>query len=78
MSATGNPYDNAKAKSFFKTLKREEVRLSNNQTFADAEENLGRFIGDVYNAKRLRSSLGYRPPIEFEANDGSFALRNEG
>jgi putative transposase len=72
MSATGNPYDNAKAESFFKTLKREEVYLNSYQTFRDAQENLDRFIGDVYNVKRLHSSLGYLPPIEFEANDGRF------
>jgi putative transposase len=70
MSATGNPYDNAKAESFFKTLKREEVYLNSYQTFRDAQENLDRFIGDVYNVKRLHSSLGYLPPIEFEANNG--------
>ena len=69
MSAVGNPYDNAKAESFFKTLKREEVYLNHYQTFDDAEENLGRFIGDVSNAKRLHSRLGYLPPIEFEDDD---------
>jgi putative transposase len=67
MSATGNPYDNAKAESFFKTLKREEVYLKEYQTFADAEANLGQFIEAVYNTKRLHSSLGYLPPAEFEA-----------
>lgn len=75
MSAVGNPYDNAKAESFFKTLKREEVYLNNYQTFHDAEANLGRFIGDVYNAKRLHSSLGYLPPIEFE-DDFAMTLRS--
>lgn len=67
MSATGNPYDNAKAESFCKTLKCEEVYLQHYKTFAEAEANLEHFIDEVYNAKRLHSSLGYRPPIEFEA-----------
>lgn len=67
MSAKGNPYDNAKAESFFKTLKREEVYLKDYQTFVEAEANLGHFIEAVYNAKRLHSSLGYLPPAEFEA-----------
>lgn len=70
MSAVGNPYDNAKAESFFKTLKREEVYLNDYRTFAEAQEQLGRFIGDVYNAKRLHSRLGYLPPIEFEQASG--------
>ncbi len=67
MSAKGNPYDNAKAESFFKTLKREEVYLKEYRTFAEAEANIGQFIEDVYNQKRLHSSLGYLPPAEFEA-----------
>lgn len=67
MSATGNPYDNAKAESFFKTLKHEEVYLNDYQTFAEAEAHIGQFIEAVYNVKRLHSSLGYLPPVEFEA-----------
>jgi putative transposase len=67
MSAAGNPYDNAKAESFFKTLKYEEVYLNEYRSFADAEANLTVFIEQVYNRKRLHSSLGYLPPEEFEA-----------
>jgi transposase InsO family protein len=67
MSAKGSPYDNAKAESFFKTLKREEVYLKDYRTFAEAEDNIDQFIEDVYNQKRLHSSLGYLPPAEFEA-----------
>ena len=67
MSAKGNPYDNAKAESFFKTLKREEVYLKDYRTFGEAQANIGQFIEDVYNQKRLHSSLGYLPPAEFEA-----------
>lgn len=66
MSAVGNPYDNAKAESFFKTLKQEEVYLKHYQTFDEAQTNIGQFIEDVYNTKRLHSSSGYLPPIEFE------------
>jgi transposase InsO family protein len=67
MSAKANPYDNATAESFFKTLKREEVDLNQYETFADAEGQIGRFIDDVYNQKRLHSSLGYLPPVEYES-----------
>ena len=66
MSAVGNPYDNAKAESFFKTLKQEEVYLKQYQIFEEAQANIGQFIEDVYNTKRLHSSLGYVPPEEFE------------
>jgi putative transposase len=66
MSAKGNAYDNAKAESFFKTLKQEEVYLKPYQTVEEASSNIGQFIDDVYNLKRLHSSLGYVPPVEFE------------
>lgn len=67
LSSVSNPYDNAKAESFFKTLKQEEVYLKEYESFADAEANLALFIEMVYNTKRLHSSLGYLPPAEFEA-----------
>lgn len=70
MAAIGNVYENALAESFFATLKREEVYLHDYQSFAEAEANLGRFLDDVYNHKRLHSSLGYRPPTEFERDEG--------
>jgi transposase InsO family protein len=57
---------NAKAESFFKTLKKEEVYLSQYKNFEEALENIGAFLEDVYNVKRLHSSLGYLPPAEFE------------
>ena len=66
MAAVGNPSENAQAESFFKTLKQEEVYLEDYQTIVEARVNLDHFIADVYNTKRLHSSLGYRPPAEFE------------
>jgi putative transposase len=67
MAAVGNPYENAKAESFFRTLKVEEVYLNEYRTYEEAEQNIGEFIEEVYNKKRLHSSLGYLPPVEFEA-----------
>ena len=75
MSSVSNPYDNAKAESFFKTLKQEEVYLKEYESFADAEANVEVFIEQVYNTKRLHSSLGYRPPAEFEATYATVASR---
>lgn len=66
MSRTGNPYDNALAESFMATLKKEEVYLQEYENLADAQRQIGHFIEDVYNRKRLHSSLGYVPPVEFE------------
>jgi putative transposase len=67
MATVGNPYENAKAESFFRNLKMEEVYLKDYGTFEEAQENIGEFIEEVYNQKRLHSSLGYLPPVEFEA-----------
>ena len=66
MSAKGNPYDNAFIESFYKTLKYEEVHLWNYETYDDVIERLPFFIEEVYNFKRLHSSIGYVPPNEFE------------
>jgi putative transposase len=66
MSRTGNPYDNAKAESFMKTLKCEEVYLHNYRDLEDARNEIQYFIEEVYNSKRLHSSLGYLSPAAFE------------
>jgi len=66
MSRRGNPYDNAQAESFMKTLKYEEVYRSDYRDEPDARNSIGRFLEKVYNQKRLHSALSYVPPAEFE------------
>jgi transposase InsO family protein len=66
MSRVGNPYDNAKAESFMKTLKQEEVDGSAYRDTVDARARIGSFIEEVYNRQRLHSALDYRPPAEYE------------
>ena len=66
MSRSGNPYDNARAESFLKTLKSEEVHLHRYRDLEDARSSIRHFIEEVYNRKRLHSSLGYLAPVDFE------------
>ena len=66
MSRKGNPYDNAKAESFMKTLKHEEVHRVEYNDLADARRGIRKFLELTYNRKRLHSALGYLPPAEFD------------
>lgn len=67
MSRKGNPYDNARAESFMKTLKYEQVHREEYRDIADARRRIGTFLKTTYNKQRLHSALGYRPPAEFDA-----------
>jgi len=66
MSRRGNPYDNARAERFMRTLKEEEVRETTYRNLQDARKRIGQFIEQVYNRTRLHSALGYLTPEEFE------------
>jgi transposase InsO family protein len=66
MAAVGEPEENGYAERLMRTIKEEEVELSDYEGYADARRQLGRFLDSVYNRKRIHSALGYLTPAEFE------------
>ena len=68
MAQVGEAWQNGYAERLMRTIKEEEVALSDYQDFHDAYQQIGRFLTDVYNHKRIHSSLGYLTPAEFEAS----------
>jgi len=66
MAAQGKPEENGYAERLMRTIKEEQVDLSEYNDFADARSQIGRFLEDVYMTKRIHSSLGYLTPLEFE------------
>ena len=67
MAAQGKAEENGYAERLMRTIKEEEVDLSEYNDFTDVYRQIGRFLEDVYNTKRIHSALGYLTPVEFEA-----------
>jgi transposase InsO family protein len=70
MSRPGNPYDNAQAERFMRTLKYEEVYLFEYETVLEVRARIHHFLEEIYNQKRLHSAIGYVPPVEYEQQLG--------
>jgi transposase InsO family protein len=67
MADVGEPTQNGYAERLMRTIKEEEVDLSDYEDYHDAYQQIGQFLEDVYMYKRVHSKLGYLPPAEFEA-----------
>jgi len=67
MAGVGKPEENGYAERLMRTIKEEEVELSEYNDLDDARDQIGRFLEDVYMTKRIHSALGYVTPVEFEA-----------
>jgi putative transposase len=66
MASVGEPEEDGYAERLMRTIKEEEADLTEHEDLPDALGQLGRFLDDVYNTKRIHSSLGYLTPAEFE------------
>lgn len=78
MAAVGKAEENGYAERFMRTIKEEEVDLSDYDDYADAYRQIGQFLEDVYNHKRIHSALGYLTPVEFEIQWQAQQLTLEG
>ena len=68
MAEVGEATQNAHAERLMRTIKEEEVNLSEYRNYLDAHQRIGRFLDDVYQHKRIHSALGYLTPAEYEEN----------
>lgn len=66
MAEVGQAWQNGYAERLMRTIKEEEVALTEYQDFHDAYSQIGRFLEEVYQHKRIHSALGYLTPAEFE------------
>lgn len=66
MAEVGEPTQNGYAERLMRTIKEEEVDLSDYQDYYDAYQQIGRFLEEVYMHKRVHSSLRYLTPAQFE------------
>ena len=66
MSRKGEPTENGYVERLMRTIKEEEIRLSDYDDYADARRQIGRFLDEIYRRKRIHSALGYLTPAEFE------------